>query len=88
VFEKFGTSMQISMPRKLWARRPSFGNPAPAARSGTRIGLPSRQIIAAKYGTLRARPANLESISAATLLASLKRLAIRETDCDSPPAYG
>ena len=84
VFEKFGTSMQIFHGRGGAVGR-GGGSSFAAIRAqphGTvrgRIRITEQgEIIAAKYGTRESAAANLESISAATLLASLEKASLSE----------
>jgi len=86
VFEKFGTSMQIFHGRGGAVGR-GGGSSFAAIRAQPRGTVRGRiriteqgEIIAAKYGTRESAAANLESISAATLLASLEKASLSEGD--------
>ncbi len=94
VFEKFGTAMQIFHGRGGAVGR-GGGSSFAAIRAqphGTlrgRIRITEQgEIIAAKYGTRESAAANLESIAAATLLASLEGASVpSSTVCGSRPPW-
>ena len=95
VFEKFGTAMQIFHGRGGAVGR-GGGSSFAAIRAqphGTvrgRIRITEQgEIIAAKYGTRESAAANLESITAATLLASLENASLSDGQqrCASRPPW-